>query len=413
MIKITDEKILVFSDLHIGIKSNSILRLDIAEELIDEIIRTIIKQKIKTVIFCGDWHHERPSISVDTLCRSIRMIKKITKHAKLFFILGNHDIRDNISTDVSSVKFLEDIKNVTLINEPTEVMIGKNKTLMCPWLSKLDNYEKESYDALFGHFDISHKYLIESYMEEHLSEDVSQAEISNLMIKSGYEFQPTVLDDKSIIKTSKVNSKKYIGKFVELCKKGGKIYSGHIHHRRNFKLKGRNFTFLGSPLQLNWGDYSKELDSSNRGYYIIDTNTMKSSFIENKVSPVHRKYFISELSLNDKSLDEIFKRELIENNFIRLILNKQFNFQQLSKIINLINSYGPKEPCVVDYDFSIDFESTGTVSEATSMNTSKLEYIHEYISSLDDSVFETFSVKRDIIIDYVTRYFKLTEEQLG
>jgi DNA repair exonuclease SbcCD nuclease subunit len=416
MLEIKDDKILVFTDIHVGIKSNSFLRLDIAEELIDDIVKTIIDKEIKTVLFCGDWHHERPSISVETMCRSIRMVKKITKHAKLYFILGNHDIRDNVSTDITSVKFLQDIKGVKLIDKPTEIMMGENKVLMCPWLSELDGMEAESYDAMFGHFDISHKYLIESYMEDHLSEDVSTAEVSNLMIKSGYEFQgidSEPLVDKSKL-TGKVNSKKHIGKFVDLCKKGGYIYSGHIHHRRTFQLKGRKFTFLGSPLQLTWGDCNKEGNTSNRGYYLIDTKTMKPKFKENTVSPVHRKYFISELPLESQSMDEIFDRESIEGNFIRLILNKQFDFQKLSQIINHINSYGPKEPCVVDYDFSIDFESnSGDAPDTASLKTSKLSYIHEYIETLDDSIFEDFSVDRETITRYITKYFHVTEELLG
>ena len=127
MLEIKDDNILVFTDIHVGIKSNSFLRLDIAEDLIDDIVKTIIDKEIKTVLFCGDWHHERPSLSVETMNRSIRMIKKITEHAKLYFILGNHDIRDNVTTDVNSVKFLGDIDGVTLIEKATEIMTTSNK----------------------------------------------------------------------------------------------------------------------------------------------------------------------------------------------------------------------------------------------------------------------------------------------
>lgn len=412
MHKITDEQILVFTDLHAGIKSNSFLRLDIAEELVDEIVKTIIDKKIKTVIFCGDWHHERPSISVETMCRSIRMIKKITKHAKLIFILGNHDIRDNVSTDVTSVKFLEDIDNVELIDKPKEIIMGENKVLLCPWLSDLSKYKAETYDGMFGHFDISHKYLIESYMEDHLSEDVSPAEVSNLMLKSGYEFQPIeTTPDMPTVK--RVNSKKHIGKFIDLCKKGGYIYSGHIHNRRSFTIKGRKFTFMGSPLQLTWGDYNKESNSSNRGYYIINTSNLRAKFIENNSSPVHKKYFISELPVETEQLEDIFLEDDIKGNFIRVILNKQFDFQKLNKILALINGYSPKEPCVVDYDFSIDFETNmGEAPDSSSLKTSKLKYIHDYVEGLEEQVFKDFSVDKETVLKYVTKYFEITEEQL-
>lgn len=411
--KITDEQFLVFTDFHVGIKSNSLIRLDIAEELVDEIVKTIIDKKIKTVLFCGDWHHERPSISVETMCRSIRMIKKITQHAKLIFILGNHDIRDNISTDITSVKFLEDIDNVELIDKPKEIMMGENKVLLCPWLSDLSQYKSETYDAMFGHFDISHNYLIESYMEDHLSEDVSPAEVSNLMLKSGYEFQP-IETSTGMPTIAKANSKKHIGKFIDLCKKGGFIYSGHIHSRRTFTIKGRKFTFMGSPLQLTWGDYNKETNLSNRGYYLINTSSLRSKFIENNISPVHRKYFISELPLETQPLESIFLEDDIHGNFIRVILNKQFDFQNLNRILTLINGFGPKEPCVVDYDFSIDFESNmGEAPDRASLKTSKLKYIHEYVNGLEDQVFKDFSVDKEIVLKYVTKYFEKTEEQLA
>ena len=126
MLEILDDRVLLFTDLHVGIKGNSILRLDIAEELIDKIVETIEAKNIKHVIFSGDFHHERSQISVETLCRSIRMINKIADKATLYMILGNHDLQNNVSTEVNSIKFLKDTPNVHLIDKPTEIMIGPN-----------------------------------------------------------------------------------------------------------------------------------------------------------------------------------------------------------------------------------------------------------------------------------------------
>ena len=71
MIQINDEEILLFTDIHIGVKSNSVSRLDVADEYVDKMIEHIKERNIKTVLFGGDWHHERPSIAVETMCRSI------------------------------------------------------------------------------------------------------------------------------------------------------------------------------------------------------------------------------------------------------------------------------------------------------------------------------------------------------
>ena len=42
MIQINDEEILLFTDIHIGVKSNSVSRLDVADEYVDKMIEHII-----------------------------------------------------------------------------------------------------------------------------------------------------------------------------------------------------------------------------------------------------------------------------------------------------------------------------------------------------------------------------------
>ena len=413
MIQINDEEILVFSDIHVGIKSNAQSRLEVANDYINRLVETIKERNIKTVIFGGDWHHERPSIAVETMCYSIEMIKKITEHAKLIFIIGNHDLVTNTETNLSSMRWLEDMENVELIEKPTECMIKQNKVLLCPWLSELEHFQKEEYDGMFGHFDISHKYLIEAYMEDHMSEEVSQAEISNIMIKSGFDLdlpENSHLDKNTTIK--KANSKKHIGQFIELCKKGGYIYSGHIHQRRTFNIKDRNFTFLGTPFQLTWGDFNKFSKTSDRGHYILNCSTLKAEFIENNESPMHRKYFISDLPVDELPVDEVFKEKHIKNNFVRLILNKQFDYGKLNEIISHINERKPKEPCVVDYDFSIEFEDDDNNKPDVDHKNSKLEYINQYVESLDDEIFKDFSVEKSVILEKVKEYFEITQEQM-
>ena len=49
------------------------------------------------------------------------------------------------------------------------------------------------------------------------------------------------LDKNTTIK--KANSKKHIGQFIELCKKGGYIYSGHIHKEEHLISKTETLHF--------------------------------------------------------------------------------------------------------------------------------------------------------------------------
>ena len=114
-----------------------------------------------------------------------------------------------------------------------------------------------------------------------------------------------------------------------------------------------------------------------------------------------------------KSPEEIFKDEPIKGNWIRLILNKQFDFADLNRILSVINEHQPKEPCLVDYDFSLNFEgSTETVPDADSLKASKLKYIIDYINGLDDQVFENNCVEKDTVIHVAEKYYRIAEEQI-
>ena len=127
---------------------------------------------------------------------------------------------------------------------------------------------------------------------------------------------------------------------------------------------------------------------------------------------MHRKYFISDLPVDELPVDEVFKEKHIKNNFVRLILNKQFDYGKLNEIISHINERKPKEPCVVDYDFSIEFEDDDSNKPDVDHKNSKLEYINQYVESLDDEIFKDFSVEKSVILEKVKEYFEITQEQM-
>lgn len=407
---INDDKLLIFSDLHVGIKSNSISRLDISEECLNDIIKTIQSHNINTAVFVGDWHHDRSSINVNTMCKSISMIDKLTTYVELYFILGNHDIATNTTTDINSVKYLKDNPRVHVINIATEVDINGRKALMCPWLSDISSYKKETYDYVFGHFDISKKYIINAWAEEHKSENLSTTEIENILIKNGYGFERDIINKKNKKIDKLTNSKKCLGNYVDLCKKGGYIFCGHIHTRRELKVKGRNFIFIGSPLQLNWGDENHNGDTSNRGVYILCTDTDSDDiiFIENNNNPIHKKIYISELNpTTDCTTDELLEDIPIEGNFVKLIYDKQVEFQVLNRLIDCINNMKPIEPVSVDYELKVSFCEIDTDGVVDS--ESKLMYITNVVNNIGDEIFENYSVKKDDVINMFEKYYEKVE----
>ena len=90
---------------------------------------------------------------------------------------------------------------------------------------------------MFGHFDVSTKYLVKSYIEEHSVIPTASDELSKTIDNDN------MLTASPIIKTAG----DYVGDFVDKVKKGGDVFSGHIHGHKEIISKGRKFIFVGDP----------------------------------------------------------------------------------------------------------------------------------------------------------------------
>ena len=97
---------------------------------------------------------------------------------------------------------------------------------------------------------------------------------------------------------------------MKFVKEGGQIYAGHIHNHKEFFARKREFIFIGSPYQQNFG----EMDSED-GFYILD-NDNKRTFHKIYNVPVFKKIRISEIL--DKGIDK-FPFEIVKGNIIRKI----------------------------------------------------------------------------------------------
>ncbi len=103
---IEDEKILVITDLHIGIeyelyKSGINIPTQIAK-MKNQIEKLINKTKSKTLVIIGDIKHEVPGISKQELREIPKFLSELSKKVKVEICLGNHDtfLRDISPEDV-------------------------------------------------------------------------------------------------------------------------------------------------------------------------------------------------------------------------------------------------------------------------------------------------------------------------
>lgn len=326
-----NNRIAVFGDLHLGVHQNSDFWLDVAKTWIDWFIADITERKIDTVVFCGDFLHTRDEVSVKTLHFASDVIDKF-RDFDLYMITGNHDCYYKETSEVNSIAIFKGRKGVTVIDKPITINIKNAICTFCPWGTDINIIPKS--DAIFGHFEL--KYFRMNAFK---------------MCDSGIE--PTGFVDKAPI-----------------------VFTGHFH-TRDEKLFGQTkIIYTGNPFQMDFGDISQ-----NKGYYIYNTDTQSSEFIECEVTPKHFKINLSEIVnwgvLFDKKL-----KECVPNNIVRLIVDRMINTTHLEKLNSYISSL---HPCVYQVDHDIYYNKV-RLAEEVSMDLSSVDItksIQEFVNLLD------------------------------
>ena len=228
---------MIFTDLHCGLSGNKLSRLNICVKVVKEILDCVKKQGISNIIFGGDWYHSRSTLDVNTINVSLKLVQALAKSANLYLICGNHDAFLKNSTDVNSLNMFRNTPNAHVIDKPEEILLNSKKCLLVPWLTDLSAYKPSTFDMMIGHFEISSKYLIQSYIED------------NAAKKAACASDTAKIESEELLTTPSRKSNDLIGSFVDLVKPNGTIYAGHIHNRKEFRAKGRRFIFVGSPYQ--------------------------------------------------------------------------------------------------------------------------------------------------------------------
>jgi DNA repair exonuclease SbcCD nuclease subunit len=374
-------KVLIFSDLHIGLKDSATNYMNIAISAVKEIRNAVKKYKIQTVIFCGDLFHVRKYIELRALNCALTLISALSKCAKVYMIVGNHDTFYKNSNDVNSVNIFKDNPNVVLVPDLATAKINGKLTLFVPWLGDVSKFREETYDMLFGHFDISSEYLINSYIEEHSAKSSPTDELQKEL----------GLEEESY--------KDKIGNFINVVKKEGYVFSGHIHQRKEFISKSRNIVFIGSPYQQNFG----EIDSVD-GYYVMDENC-KFKFHKIKNTPKHMYLRISEIL--KEGIDK-YDFSKIRGNIIKKVYDASITKEEETKINQQINLFEPFDELLPEQEVIMEEDSDeGVTCESLELiKKSKLDYIQTYINNIDDDTLHKLNLEKDKIFDTMKFYFE-------
>ena len=293
-------KVAIFSDLHLGVHSNSSDWHNYAVEWAHWFRDECRSKGIKDLIFAGDWHHNRSEISVNTLQISADILD-ILSEFNLIAITGNHDIYYKHRTDVNSLSIFKSRKNVTVLEKYEIVEAFDKKISFCPWNTATKDIEES--DLIVGHFEIE---------------------------------------------TFKMNTYKTCEEGVkvkDLLKKSELVISGHFHTRHEKKFGAGTILYVGNPFQMDFGDAGNQ-----KGYHILDLDTMEYEFFANNISPNYNKISLSELVEAGEITS--FIRSRFTNNIVKVKIDMNISQEDMDILQRVLANLKPE---VLTYDYDINF----------------------------------------------------------
>ena len=262
-------KIWFLADLHFGCRADNEIWLKDYSDYFYNVFIPLLKDKYEEGdIICslGDVFDNRSSVGINTINVVIDIFEKIAEICPdIRLIVGNHDIYNKSSNNVTSLNILKYIKGVKIYYKPEVEVIGGKTVLFHPWIEDRDIQtkllSKFNGDYVFGHLDV---YGVESNTKG--------------------------------IKTKSANA-------VNMSEfKKAEVYAGHIHLRQNYK----NIHYVGNPYAKVRGE------GDAKGITVLDIKTGKTEFYENTYSPKFLKENIYELM--DVTVGEL--KERWNNNYV-------------------------------------------------------------------------------------------------
>ena len=268
------KKAAVFTDIHFGLKSNSLQHNQDCEKFVDWFISQAKKEGCETCFFLGDYNHHRASINIHTMQYGLRALEKLNDNFnRVYFIPGNHDLYYRDRRDIHSVEWAKHLPNVEIVND---WFITKD-VVIAPWLVQEDwkRLQKLGGKYLFGHFELPKFYM-------------------NAMVEMPDHGE---LNDTHMIGFEKV-------------------FSGHFHKRQSRS----NVWYIGNAFPHNYADAGDDA----RGMMILEYGS-EPEFHSWPDQPRYRVYKLSEILENPEGL-------LIKDSNIRVHLDIDISYEEANFI---------------------------------------------------------------------------------
>ena len=268
------KKAAVFTDIHFGLKSNSVQHNTDCTEFVDWFISKAKEEGCETCFFLGDYNHHRASINIQTLQYGLRALEKLNNSFDhVYFIPGNHDLYYRDKRDIHSVEWARHLPNVTIVND----WFQQDDVVIAPWLVG-DDYKKLS--KMGGKYLFSHLELPNFYM--------------NAMVQ---------MPDHGEIKDDDVTGFE-------------KVFSGHFHKRQ----ARNNIWYIGNAFPHNYADAGDD----QRGMMVLEWGE-EPEFHAWPGQPLFRVYKLSEVLDNPEGL-------LLPKSSVRVHLDIDISYEEANFI---------------------------------------------------------------------------------
>lgn len=280
------KKAVVFTDLHLGQKSNSFLHNQDCIDFVEWMIGVAKQEGCETCIFAGDWHHHRNSVNLQTLSVGIRALEKISESFdQVYMIPGNHDLYYKDKRDVHGTEWAKHLPNVNVLNDWHET----GDCIFVPWLVGDEHKKVKKAEAkyMFGHFELPHFKM-------------------NAMVE---------MPDHGDLKHDHFSG-------IE------QVYSGHFHLRQ----KQKNIYYIGNAFPHNFSDAG----DSQRGCMILEWGE-EEKFYAWPDQPLYNTFNLSYLIDN---ADSLLKPKM----HVRVPLDIEISYEEANYIKEtFVEKYGLRE----------------------------------------------------------------------
>jgi len=284
------KKALFFTDLHLGLKSNSDLHNNDCLEFIQWMISKAKEEHCETCFFLGDYHNNRAAMNIKTMSYAVKILELLSESfSQTFFLPGNHDHFFRDKRDIQSAEWARHIPNIKIVND----FFNEGDVAIVPWLVKDEHKKIEKISAKYclGHLELPHFYMNQMIqMPDH--GEIQQEHFKNIET----------------------------------------VFSGHFHKRQ----EGKNINYIGNCFPHNFSD----VNDDERGCMILEWGK-PHTYHTWPNQPMFRVYNLSNVLNNTEALlkPRMHVRVNLDINisyeeatFIKETLAEQYHLRELTLI---------------------------------------------------------------------------------